>query len=219
MATLTVADGAPPQQRARRGRKSRREVIVDQAALSFYERGFDRTTVRDIAASAGITSGSIFYHFATKEDLLAWIIREGLKLGHETAERELEGQTTALGQYHALILGHLKALHHQRHTHKVSVREWDRLSDTARSELKQINNRYRERWLLVLSALQDDGVLHAEPETARRMLIASLNWTLHYRDADLADLNELARRMAAAGLNLSLPEFDALLRRHGAEQA
>ncbi|MGE3929079.1 MAG: TetR/AcrR family transcriptional regulator [Hyphomonadaceae bacterium] len=198
---------------SRLGRKSRREAIVNQAALSFYERGFDRTTVRDIAASAGMTSGSIFYHFATKEDLLSWVIREGLKLGHETAERELRGKTSPIEQYHALILGHLKALHDQRHTHKVSVREWDRLSAAARAELKQINNRYRERWLLVLSGLREESLLRADPETTRRMLIASLNWTLHYRESDLADLDALALRMAASGLNLSTTELDRLLQR------
>lgn len=196
---------------SRQGRKSRRDTIVIQAALSFYENGFDATTVRDIAANSGMTSGSIFYHFATKEELLSWIIREGLQLGHETAELELVGKTHPVAQYHALILGHLKALHDQRHTHKVAVQEWRRLPAKARAELKQINNWYRDRWLSVLSALEAENLLRADPESSRRMLIASLNWTLHYKDEDLMDLHALSLRMASAGLNLPVEEFESLL--------
>lgn len=202
----------PPVAAARRGRKSRRQDIVNYAALSFYERGFDRTSVRDIAASAGMTSGSIFYHFASKDELLSWVIKEGLKLGHETAERELIGKTTAISQYRALILGHLKALHDQRHTHKVSVREWDKLTDEARSELKQNNNRYRERWLTVLAQLKVDGLLRSDIESARRMLVAALNWTLYYRDTDLMDLDALADQMGGVGLNMDAEAFGALHR-------
>ncbi len=207
---MTELAKAPPPESMRRGRKSRRQDIVNYAALSFYERGFDRTSVRDIAANAGMTSGSIFYHFASKDELLTWVITEGLKLGHETAERELIGKTTAIAQYRALILGHLKALHDQRHTHKVSVREWDKLTEEARAELKQTNNRYRERWLAVLAELQSDGLLRSDVEIARRMLIAALNWTLHYRAADLTDLCALADRMGAVGLNMDADAFRAL---------
>ncbi len=195
----------------RQGRKSRRDTIVLQAALSFYENGFDATTVRDIAANSGMTSGSIFYHFATKEELLTRIIREGLQLGHQTADLELVGKTQPVEQYHALILGHLKALHDQRHTHKVAVQEWRRLPTEARAELKQINNWYRERWLGVLSALKVEKLLRADPEPTRRMLIASLNWTLHYKDEDLKDLHALSFQMAACGLNLPVDEFEGLL--------
>ncbi len=200
-----------PSLSLRQERKSRRDLIVKHAAASFYERGFDRTTVRDIADRVGITSGSIFYHFESKEELLAWVIREGLKLGHETAERALLGQNTAIGQYQALIRGHLEALHRHGYAHKVSVREWDRLTDAARRELKQINNRYRERWLLILGALRDEGILRSDPETTRRMLIASLNWTLHYRDVDLTDLGDLALMIGASGLNMSVPQLSVSL--------
>lgn len=210
---MTELAMAPPPAALRRGRKSRRQDIVNYAALSFYERGFDRTSVRDIAANAGMTSGSIFYHFASKDELLTWVIKEGLKLGHETAERELNGKTTAIAQYRALILGHLKALHDQRHTHKVSVREWDKLTDEARLELKQTNNRYRERWLGVLAQLKADGLLRSDIENARRMLVAALNWTLHYRDTDLMDLGALADQMGGVGLNMDAEAFRALHQR------
>lgn len=195
----------------RRGRKSRREAIIAEAARCFFEKGFDRTSVRDIAAGTGMTSGSIFYHFASKEELLACVIAEGIRHGHEIAEHALDGKLTAIERYRALMLGHLRVLHDQRHMHKVSIREWDRLPAEARKELKTANNRYRIRWLEILAGLQGEGILKAEPEIFRRTQIASLNWTVHYRDEEIADLERLGDRMTAASLNMTEAELQALL--------
>ena len=49
---------------------SPRGRLLSAAAQLFREKGFDRTTVRDIAAAVGIQSGSIFHHFKSKEDIL-----------------------------------------------------------------------------------------------------------------------------------------------------
>ena len=45
---------------------SPRGRLLSAAAHLFRDKGFDRTTVRDIAASVGIQSGSIFHHFKSK---------------------------------------------------------------------------------------------------------------------------------------------------------
>lgn len=184
---------------------------MEVAARTFFENGFDRTSMRDIAASVGITAGSIFYHFASKNQLLVEVIEEGIRQGHEVAEREFVGVTGSLARFRALILGHLRVLHDRRHMHKVSIQEWDRLSVEERARLKQSSHRYRVRWLSVLDELRQDGILRADPELFRRAQIASLNWTLHYREPDLADLPGLADRMAASSLNLGLEDFRALL--------
>lgn len=47
-----------------------REVLLDGARRCLYERGYARTTTRDIVAAAGGNLGSIGYHFGSKEALL-----------------------------------------------------------------------------------------------------------------------------------------------------
>jgi AcrR family transcriptional regulator len=55
---------------------SRRQEIVQLAGELFSERGYAATTVRDIADSAGILSGSLYWHFAAKEDIVFEILTE-----------------------------------------------------------------------------------------------------------------------------------------------
>ena len=46
---------------------------LEQAALELYtERGFDETTVADIAERAGLTERTFFRHFTDKREVLFW---------------------------------------------------------------------------------------------------------------------------------------------------
>jgi AcrR family transcriptional regulator len=53
---------------------SRREELLAIAAGLFAERGFKNTTVRDIADTAGILSGSLYHHFDSKESMVDEIL-------------------------------------------------------------------------------------------------------------------------------------------------
>ena len=66
---------------------NRRAELVRAAAQLFREKGFDGTTIRDIAGAVGMQSGSPFYHFANKHELLMAVMEEGLRLGLDPVER------------------------------------------------------------------------------------------------------------------------------------
>ncbi|MEV6266845.1 helix-turn-helix domain-containing protein [Kribbella sp. NPDC051936] len=58
------------------GRPSKRQLIIETAERLFAEHGYDATSTARIAAEAGIPSGLVFYHFATKLDLLLAVVQE-----------------------------------------------------------------------------------------------------------------------------------------------
>ena len=53
---------------------ARRTQILDAATTVFAEKGFHRTTIRQIAQQAGIADGTIYIYFKTKTDLLLGIL-------------------------------------------------------------------------------------------------------------------------------------------------
>src|SRR5947209_6330007 len=57
-------------------RSERRQEIVRLAGELFSEQGYATTTVRDIANRAGILSGSLYWHFAAKEDIVFEILTD-----------------------------------------------------------------------------------------------------------------------------------------------
>jgi AcrR family transcriptional regulator len=58
---------------------SRRDHIVTSAAALFADKGVATTTVRDIGDAAGILSGSLYYHFSSKEAIVEEIVRRYLE--------------------------------------------------------------------------------------------------------------------------------------------
>ena len=55
----------------------REQHLLDAGARLFLHFGFDKATVADIAAEAGVSKGAVYLHFASKEALLeALILRE-----------------------------------------------------------------------------------------------------------------------------------------------
>jgi AcrR family transcriptional regulator len=90
---LPATTSAPPDDSPARGRRLRRgpltrTQILDASLRLFSEKGFARTSVRDIAQAAGITDAAIYYHFASKRDLFEALIEErGFTAALEGLER------------------------------------------------------------------------------------------------------------------------------------
>lgn len=61
-----------------RGGESRREALLDTAAAMFAAKGYDGTSIRDIAGAVGMLPGSLYYHFRSKEELLIAVYRKGV---------------------------------------------------------------------------------------------------------------------------------------------
>jgi len=74
----SMQDAAPSTRRE--GTEARRDQILEAAAAIFAEKGYQRATVREIAARAGIAPGTIYLYFESKRDLLLaiadWLIAQ-----------------------------------------------------------------------------------------------------------------------------------------------
>jgi AcrR family transcriptional regulator len=53
---------------------ARLDEIIEAATDLFYEKGFEKASLRDIALKVGITQAAIYYHFKNKEQILYTII-------------------------------------------------------------------------------------------------------------------------------------------------
>jgi AcrR family transcriptional regulator len=67
-------------ERRAREKAQRRREILDAARQEFFERGFHRPTMDDVAARAEVSKGTIYLYFESKEEILAHLLLEGLDL-------------------------------------------------------------------------------------------------------------------------------------------
>jgi AcrR family transcriptional regulator len=84
--------------RWRRRKEARPAEILAAALECFRERGFTATRLEDVAARAGVTKGTIYLYYSSKEDLFKAVIRGELTPNIERLEAILQqpGPTAAL---------------------------------------------------------------------------------------------------------------------------
>ncbi|PSF06052.1 TetR family transcriptional regulator [Marinobacter fuscus] len=158
---------------------SARGRLLHEAARLFREKGYERTTVRDLAAAVGIQSGSLFHHFRSKEDILKAVMVETIRLNTALMRAAAEQCATPLDKLRALVRAELESINGQTgEAMAVLVYEWRSLSQAAQTEVLELRDIYEALWLSVLQQLAAQGQLTADPFITRRMLTGALSWTV-----------------------------------------
>jgi AcrR family transcriptional regulator len=67
-------DDHPPSSRRERRVAARRTLILEAAARLFAEKGFHRTTTKDIAEAADVSEGTLYNYFENKDEMLMGIM-------------------------------------------------------------------------------------------------------------------------------------------------
>ena len=78
---------AAPRPRWRRRKEARPSEIIEAALASFSEKGFAATRLDDIAARAGVTRGTLYLYFPSKEELFKEVVRQSLLPALKARER------------------------------------------------------------------------------------------------------------------------------------
>ncbi len=106
-------DNPAPRKRGRpvqSANDSLRKNLIEKSAALFREKGYANTTVRDIAAAAGVQAGSWFYHFKTKQDILVAVVEQGMLQSLADLEAISSQTMTPRAAFTRLVQVHLHTL-------------------------------------------------------------------------------------------------------------
>ena len=182
------ARGRPRKTVDERDDGNRRKAVLAGAAELFRRKGFAATTTRDIAAAAGMQSGSPFYHFKSKAALLYAVMEEGMRTA--LARQRLATQTSPScggkpsAQLRTLVQAHFEVLLGPGNDFvPVMLYEWRSLQPSQRKALAALVAEYESLWTPVLLALQSGGHLQAPVGLSRLLILGALNWSVQWFDA------------------------------------
>jgi AcrR family transcriptional regulator len=78
------------EERKEREKQARRETIRGSAREIFFAKGFNATTMDEIAHKAELSKGALYLYFASKEELYVSVMSEGLSILFERTEEALK---------------------------------------------------------------------------------------------------------------------------------
>jgi AcrR family transcriptional regulator len=87
-----------------------RQRIYESALDLFREKGFEPTTMRDIAQKAGVALGGAYYYFASKEAIVLAFYQEMQESSHQTVLEALEGRKKLKDRLRCIIELRLETL-------------------------------------------------------------------------------------------------------------
>ncbi len=177
---------------------NRRDALLRVCARLFREKGFDGTTIRDISAAAGMHSGSPFYHFASKQEMLLAVMEEGLAEGLRRTEAVLAERCPAREKFQRLVRSHLATILEDGNDFiPVLLYDWRSLTAANRRRVIALRDRYDALWQRMVDQLAREGQIAGDPQLARLLVLGAVNWTAKwYRPGGKLSLDALAAQAA-----------------------
>jgi AcrR family transcriptional regulator len=191
LATVADADG------------NRRADLIRVSARLFREKGFEGTTIRDIAEEVGMRSGSPFYHFKSKQEILAAVMEEGLVAGLEATEKIMANNLSPRDKFRALVRSHLETVLAEGHDFiPVLLYEWRSLPPDLQARIIELKDRYDLQWQHMLNQLKQAKLIRDDGKVVRLLLLGAINYSAQwYKPGKGLSLDQLADQTVEFFLN------------------
>ena len=180
---------------------SARGKVLRVAAYLFQQKGYARTTVRELATMVGIQSGSLFHHFKTKDEILIAVMQEAICFNTARLEHDIQQASGTLNQIKALILAELQSINGDTGSAMaVLVFEWDSLTTKQQAPLLSMRDNYENIWLNLLTKAHAEGVIQHPPFIWRRLIGGAIAWTVTwYNPTGSMNLEQLSEVLLEMG--------------------
>jgi TetR/AcrR family transcriptional regulator, cholesterol catabolism regulator len=154
---------------------NRRVRLLDAAAKLFSERGFHGTSMRDIAKAVDMLSGSIYYHFDSKEEMLLAIYEEGVRRVAEAVDAAVVSASEPWERLEAACAAHLHGLIAHRDYAHVMIQTSPNEVPGVGARIRELRRAYEARFRHLIDALALPPAI--DRNYLRFLLFGALNWS------------------------------------------
>ena len=156
-------------------KKSKKEVILQEAANLFKNKGFNATSMRELAEVLGVEAPSLYNHIGSKSELLQEIcFRIGRQFTNES-DRIANLPLSPIARIEQLCRFHIRTMANEFDEVYVANHEWKHLKEPALTEFLQIRRQYEKDLLqLIAEGVRDKSIRPIHPYVAMLTLLSAL---------------------------------------------
>ncbi len=181
------------------------QKLLKVSAKIFAEKGFHRTSVRDIARATRMSLAGLYYYFTTKEELL-YLIQERCFLNLlEHWDQATSADMDVRVRIRVFAENHLNFFRHNMHEMKVMAREDEALTGEFAEKILVLKRRYVKVLLDLIGELPEkDSIKGVNLRIATFALFGMMNWIYTWyqpkRDMPFPELIEQMLRIYFFGV-------------------
>jgi AcrR family transcriptional regulator len=151
--------------------------ILKASAKIFADKGFHRTSVRDIARTTKMSLAGLYYYFTTKEELLYLIQERCFVTLLQGWERAATAEMDARSRIRVFAENHLNFFCHNMHEMKVMAHEDESLTGEFQDKILVLKRRYVKVIMDLIGELQEqEGGRRVDLRVATFALFGMMNW-------------------------------------------
>jgi AcrR family transcriptional regulator len=159
-----------------------RNRVFEVAAEVFHRKGYDNTSMSDVATAAGLTKAGLYHHISSKESLLYTVLDYGLDLTQAYVLEPLEEISDPLDRLKTMIDLHLRLVLQERNLEVTGLlHECKTLSSPDRAKINRRKKEYvRIATNIIADVTKKYNVKDVNPKLAAYALLGMLNWTYQW---------------------------------------
>ena len=159
-----------------------RQRVFEVAAEVFHRKGYDNTSMSDVATAAGLTKAGLYHHVSSKESLLYTLLDSGLDLTEACVIKPLEGIADPLERLKTMIDLHLRLVLEERNLEVTGLlHECKTLSAADRAKVNRRKKEYvKMSAKLIADVTKKYNIIGIDPKLAAFALLGMLNWTYQW---------------------------------------
>jgi len=190
----------PKGQRVQLKRETSSDRVLEVAAKLFREKGYQATSVREIALAAQMKSGSLYYHYPSKEALLDAVMNLAItKLTDEVAAaiRQTPPSAAFRARLKNAIHAHLTAIHQHIDLVIASRQSLNTLPQDSRAAHLTLRERYAQLWRNLLEDGKRSGEVApgVDVVVVEMFILGALNWTSEWLDPGRTSFERLSESL------------------------
>src|SRR5215813_9613307 len=162
--------------------KKPKKSVFEVAAEVFHRKGYDNTSMSEVAEAAGLTKAGLYHHVSSKESLLFTVLDSGLDFTESYVMKPLESIADPLDRLKAMIDLHLRLVLEERNLEVTGLlHECKTLSPSDRARIDKRKKEYvRMTTKLISDVVKKFHIEDVNPKLAAFALLGMLNWTYQW---------------------------------------
>jgi len=170
-----------------------RQEILRTAARLFQQRGYDATSMNDVAAALKLSKGGLYHHFQSKDEILYEIMNHAMEITQERVVNPVRGIADPEERLRALIRLHIEVvlsprdreitvMLHENHPLPPALRK--RINARKKDYIHFLENLMAEVQKEVQKRVQKDSSRRVSPRAAAFALLGMINWIYQWYKPD-----------------------------------